>query len=341
MRIHWLDNPPLFAWIENDSYEFTVNKEHAYLVVNKLKYLQRHFDFFNSIPNGYTNYALSPNSVHKNVVLDENKNIIGYTWSGVASGMDNTPRGNEFGGYNKIMWIDAITQQALSALYLSRLNEQLNHKVEAKKWKIIYDQIKKTINYRYWDEEDCFYYDIEISSGKPCKIKTMASYWVLLAEVASPKQAARMVEILQDEKYFGVKYPFSSLSRDSKYFNKESGDYWRGGIWLPMAYMGTKALEKYGYYDLAHTLSTNTVYQQLRTYYNYTPNTIWEAYSPNKDEPTTEYSKIARLEFCGWSALGPISLTIENILGFRTINSNKISFIGTLKRKTKRMISKD
>lgn len=235
--------------------------------------------------------------------------------------MDNTPRGKDCGGYGKIMWIDAICQQALSALYISRLNDKMGNKSEAKKWKAIYDKLKNTINTRYWNEEDGFYYDVEVATGKHCKVKTMASYWALMAEIASPKQAERMIDILKNEQYFGTKYPFPSLSRDDKYFNAGTGDYWRGGIWLPMAYMGVKAIEKYGYYDLADKLATNVVQQQLRTFYAYSPHTIWEVYSPNKDEPSTEVGRIARPDFCGWSALGPISLTIENIVGFRKVDA--------------------
>lgn len=38
---------------------------------------------------------------------------------------------------------------------------------------------------------------------------------------------------------------------------------------------------------------------------------------------TNEHGKIARKDFCGWSALGPISLFIENVLGFNTIDAQK------------------
>jgi Trehalase len=326
IRIHLRDNPPLFSWVENNSYEFTGDFEHIDYVINKKKYLQRHFDYFNKIPVGNVNEDISGLPIYKNEVRDKNEDIIGYIWNGDASGMDNTPRGLDCGGYDKIMWIDAICQQALSALYISRLSEKLNNESESKKWKKIYDNLKTTINTRYWNEEDGFYYDVDVATGKHCKVKSMASYWALLAEIANPKQAERMVSILKDEKYFGVKYPFPSVSRDNNYFNEATGDYWRGGIWLPMAYMAVKGLEKYGYNAIANEMATNMVNQQLRTFYSVKPNTIWEVYNPNKDEPSTERERRARPDFCGWSALGPISLTIENILGFRKVDAlnNKV-----------------
>lgn len=321
LRIHLRDNPPLFAWIEHDNYRFTGDYEHLKLVLQDKKFLQRHFDYFNTVAKSNKQPEISPNEILRGIVKDNKNEIIGFTWTGGASGMDNTPRGRDAGGYNKIMWIDAISQQALSALYIARLCEQSNLKTEAKDWQKRYELLKKEINNRYWDKKDGYYYDVEIATGKPCRIKTPASFWAMLAEIPSKKQAAQMVEMLKSDRFLGGDYPWVSLARDDKDYNTATGDYWRGGIWLPMAYMGTKALEKYGYTDLADKLAEKVLRQQLRTYQAVSPHTIWECYSPGKDEPSTEHGRCARPDFCGWSALGPISLFIENILGFNKVDA--------------------
>lgn len=321
LRVHLRDNPPLFAWIEHDNYMFSADKEHVKYVLEDKKYLQRHFDMFNTIAKGDIKTEISPNPIFRDVVKDNKNNIIGFTWTGGASGMDNTPRGRDAGGYDKVMWIDAISQQALSALYISRLSLAYGDKAQARSWKKRYNALKKVINERYWDKKDGFYYDISIATGEPCRIKTPASFWTMLAEIPTKKQAEQMVKYLQTSDFLGGDYPWGSLARDDKDFNAETGDYWRGGIWLPMVYMGTKALEKYGYYDLADELAEKVVRQQLRTYKAVTPHTIWECYSPSSDRPSTEHGRRARPDFCGWSALGPISLFIENILGFRQIDA--------------------
>ena len=63
----------------------------------------------------------------------------------------------------------------------------------------------------------------------------------------------------------------------------------------------------------------------LATYNEYEPHTIWECYSPTKPMPATvpahDGENIVRPDFCGWSALGPISIYIEYVLGFHTINA--------------------
>jgi len=139
----------------------------------------------------------------------------------------------------------------------------------------------------------------------------------MLAGIPSQEQADRMVQYLRREDCLGGECPRVTLSKTDKDYNDATGDYWRGGIWLPTAYMGTKALEKYGYYDLADELAERVVRLQLRTYHAVEPHTIWECYSPSADLPSTEHGRRARPDFCGWSALGPISLFIENIMGFR------------------------
>ena len=87
--------------------------------------------------------------------------------------------------------------------------------------------------------------------------------------------------------------------------------------------MATKALEKYGYYADADAAAEKVVNLMQRTYENYDPHTIWECYSPTRDAPANHSSERVRPDFCGWSALGPISLFIENVIGFHHVDAQK------------------
>lgn len=332
LRIHLRDNPPLFAWIEYYNYLFSADREHIDDVLKERKFLQRHFDYFDNLVQGHRQPELSPNPIFLRPVKDEVGKIEGYIWRGGASGMDNTPRGRDAGGFDKVLWVDAICQQALSALYISRLCDLCGMENERQEWQERYEALKKTVNDNYWDERDGFYYDIDIETGEPCRIKTPASFWAMLAEIPDKRQAERMTQYLRSEEFMGGDYPWPTLARDDKEYNNETGDYWKGGIWLPMVYMGTKALEKYGYYELADELAEKVVRQQLRTYHAVEPHTIWECYSPSADRPSTERGRRARPDFCGWSALGPISLVIENIMGFRTVDGLNKTVVWDLKK---------
>lgn len=335
LLIHLRDNPPLFAWAEYENFSFSADRRQVDLVLYDKQYLQKHFRYFDSIPKGDVNGDVSPtyNPIHRDVFRFPDGRIKGYTWTGGASGMDNTPRGREAGGYGNILWVDAISQQALSALYISELYGKTGNKKQARRWQQTYNRLRHTINTLYWDERDGFYYDIDRQTGEPCRIMTPASFWPMMAGIPTREQADRMVRYLKSEQYLGGERPWNTLSRTDKDYNHRTGDYWRGGIWLPTAYMGTKALERYGYYDLADDLAERVVRQQLRTYQNYAPHTIWECYSPSVDTPSTEHGRRARPDFCGWSALGPISMFIENIMGFHKISALDKTINWRLKRK--------
>ena len=149
----------------------------------------------------------------------------------------------------------------------------------------------------------------------------------MLAEIPNKKQAEKLAKYAVDPMEFGGKYPWPSVSRRDKEYNDEIGDYWKGAVWLPLAYMATKALEIYGYYDIAYENSYKLLEQMSETYKEFTPATIWECYSPSAPCPSERQYKdrreLVRPDFCGWSALGPISIFIENVLGFYNIDANK------------------
>lgn len=64
-----------------------------------------------------------------------------------------------------------------------------------------------------------------------------------------------MVKYLRDPQEFGGNYPTPTLSRRDRDYHDQTGDYWRGGIWLPTTYMTVKALEEYGYHEEADMIA--------------------------------------------------------------------------------------
>lgn len=313
LNIQHPDNPPLFSWAEYCNFTVLGNKDHVRKLITQTQYLQKHFEWFDTVKPGWRFQPVS--TVRQSIPVKLEKKEDGYLWGGVQNGMDNTPRK---GG----LWLDALAQQGLSALYISRLAEVVGEDAIAKQWRATYEGIKKKVNDLYWDEEDGIYYDIDPESKAHLKVKTPASYWPMLAEMCSPAQAERMVKHLKDPQIFGGDRPWVTVARNDPAFTEPDGNYWRGAVWLPTAYMGTKALEKYGYYAEADAAAEKLLSQMLRTYHTYEPHTIWECYSPTRDFPANHGGDRVREDFCGWSALGPISLFIENVLGFHVVDGN-------------------
>ena len=307
-KIHHTDNPPLFAWIEYEYYRFTGDKSRIHRNLVEKKYLQKHFDYLEN--KCFT--GLCPEFSSSFVTWQKMEN--GYFWSGCPSGMDNTPRGN---GHYNIYWVDALAQMALSALYISRLADEIGESRISNEYQDKYREKCVLLNRLYFDEEDGSYYDIAIHRPWHSKVLTPASFWPLMAEAATPERAERQIKTLLDPMKLGGKVAVPSVSRSHMEFCAD-GRYWKGSVWLPTSYMVTKSLEKYGKYDLAADVAFSTINHMAKTYENFFPQTIWECYSPTEYKPATNRRQdcYCRPDFCGWSALGPISMMIENILGF-------------------------
>ena len=317
------DNPPLFSWAEYENALMSGDKEYIKNLLYDKCFLQKHYEW---VENLEQSIRLKGVYVATYLIAES----LGYKWEGGRSGMDNTPRGRTGEHALKqrpnnpdMLWIDAICQQALSAKIISKMFELIEDDKNYKIWQDKFLEKKKIINDYYWDAKDGFYYDINCKNHDFIKVKSIASYWTLTSGVATKEQADLLVSHLDNPNTFGGMVPFTSISRNDNDF-KPNGDYWRGGVWLPTAYATLKGLKEYGYIAEARLTSLKLLEHMYRTYTDFEPHTIWEAYSPTEFKPATNEKgngELSRPDFCGWSALGPISIYIEFILGFHTINA--------------------
>ncbi len=312
--IWFVDNPNLLAWVEWENYKMTGDVEHVKWLINDKQYLQKHYIMMETSRPG----DQLPNSSH---AVAHERTEYGYTGSNQIVGMDNSPRGRTYGERN-ILWVDTISQQALSAFYISKLASVAGNTEVVETYEQYYQGLKELINKYYWDEDDGIYYDINrYDPNLKDKVKTVASFWPMLAFVPDENQAASLLTHVNSDSSFGGFVDFPSVARDDPDFDEETGAYWRGGLWLPTAYMGIKGLENYGFIERADIAAEKILEEQYQTYVNVFPHTIWETYAPCSNEPSTEYGNRVRQDFCGWSALGPISLLIENVLGFHSVDA--------------------
>jgi hypothetical protein len=340
-KIHFSDNPPLFAWVEWEYYKMTGDKQRLNWVLNDHRYLEKHYNFIETARKFWINKY-----VH--VMKCAKRHPLGFEWRGNTSGMDNSPRGRNWWnciqslnprgqiGINFIYWVDLIAQQALTCDNISKIANVIDNKEVFDKYTSNFEEFKRILNTYYWNSEENTYFDIyrrptwylkwlhKTHRKMHNEVKTLASYWPMLAGICDKEQAIKMAEKVANGDEFGGEIPLPSLSRDDPEFDPR-GRYWRGGVWLPTAYMTIKALERYAFYDLADKTAERLVISMLKTYQNFSPHTIWEVYSPTEYRPSTlkRNEEGVRIDFCGWSALGPISLFIENILGFHEINAQE------------------
>jgi glycogen debranching enzyme len=322
IQVHIADNPPLLAWAEYENALLHGNKEYLKELLYVKKSLQRQYEWLEGLKERKT----LPNVNAETCWITEEK---GYRWDCGRSGMDNTPRGRTGEKAEKerpnnpdMLWLDALCQQALSAKAIADLFRLVGDTAQADEWDAKYSEKQTLVNDYYWDSEDEFYYDIDCNDKHFYKARTIASYWALTSKIATKHQAKAMLSYLLKDEDFGGQFPLVSLSRKDADF-QTSGQYWRGSVWLPTAYATLKGIANYGYYQETQALWHKLFLQMLRTYQEYEPHTIWECYSPTECKPAkqTNNRSDVRPDFCGWSALGPISIYLEYVLGFHHVNA--------------------
>lgn len=315
IKIQHPDNPPLFAWAEWESAKISGDRAHITDLLVCRQFPQKHFAWLETLKNP-TRFPYAGRETAWSATPR------GYRWSGIASGMDNTPRGRPDKNSPldavrpDFLWVDALAQQALSAECIANMAAAIGEHALAEPWRRRHADKCALLNALYWDETDGFYYDIDATDGTLLRVTTPASFWPLLAGAATPAQAARCAEKIDDPTKLGGDVPWVSVARDDATFDP-AGRYWQGSMWLPTAYAGLCALKRYGLFDTARRSAEKLLAHMHRTYTDHTPATIWECYAPIATQPgmNAKNSDIVRPDFCGWSALGPISIFLEYVIG--------------------------
>ncbi len=322
LKVHIADNPPLFAFAEYENALMHGDLDYVKDLLYQKRSLQGHYEWVESL----TERVELPGVLLRTYLTRED---CGYTWEGGSSGMDNTPRGKQTPVCEKerpnnpdMLWVDALCQQALSAGCIAKLFALVGDTAGEAEWNARFAEKQELLNRLYWDERDGFYYDIDRKDHSFYRVMTAASYWALTAEAATPDRAAAMAAWAEDPTALGGEVPLLSLSRSDPDFSP-TGRYWRGSLWLPTAYAALKGLSAYGYHEKAHVAAHKILRHMLKTYEEYEPHTIWECYAPDAPRPADDPKgkHIVRPDFCGWSALGPICLYLEYVLGFHTVNA--------------------
>jgi neutral trehalase len=280
-------NPPLFAWAEYNIYHKIGNKKRIREV---LPVLEKYFAWLESTfrrENGLYETPLA------------------------ATKMDNSPR------KGAAYLIDFNTQQALSALYMSELGDILNDKDISFKYKKHYFSLKTRINNYMWNDKDGFYYDLD-KGMKQIRVKTIASFWPLLAEIPNDAKAEKILAHIKNPNTFGTEHPFPTLAANEEAFEK-SGMGFRGSVYPPFTFMMIKGLEKYGAFELARASAIRHLYYMLDALHpeGKEKGSLWEAYAPRSEGHAKWPGKegFPRPQFLPYTALSTIALMIENIVG--------------------------
>jgi hypothetical protein len=162
---------------------------------------------------------------------------------------------------------------------------------------------------RMWDPESHFFYDLQ-AGGARGAVPTIAAFWTLLAEVATPEQAAHLAAWLQDPAAFGRPTPVPSLSAGAPGYDVRGGAY-RGGVFPPLVLMVVRGLRRAGHGDLAHRLAMGCA--EAVAAVAAATGTFWESYAPEAPAP----GRPARGGVPGSGGIASILFLLEEGIGLR------------------------
>ncbi|WP_297434310.1 trehalase family glycosidase [uncultured Cetobacterium sp.] len=266
--------PALAAWAVWEVYKVSEDKEFLKEMYPKLKeyhnwwYTNRDFD-----KNGIAEYG---GMVHRLNNTPE-EIILAAAWE---SGMDNAVRfdvegsgagdigvkvlenkdskGNLVGYSINQESVDLNSFLYAEKVYLSNMAEILGLPKEKKEYLASAKKVKEYVNKNMFDEKTGYYYDLQIDEAGNKKLlvnrgKGTEGYIPLWANLATKKEAKRVVENVMDENVMNTYLPFPTSAKDNPKYNPVK--YWRGPVWLDQAYFGIIGLNNYGYKKEAKDLS--------------------------------------------------------------------------------------
>ncbi|WLF69772.1 trehalase family glycosidase [Clostridium septicum] len=267
--------PALAAWSVWNVYKSTGDKEFLNEMYPKLVayhewwYRNRDHD-----KNGVVEYG---GMVHDLNNSDEER-ILAAAWE---SGMDNATRFDEEGYGEGDIGVKvfenkdkdgklvgySINQESVDLnayLYaekgfLKSMADELGKDKDSKKYEKEAKDLKDYVSKNMYDKETGFFYDLQINdNGSEKKLlvnrgKGTEGWIPLWAKMATKEEAEGVRKAMMDPEMFNTFVPLPTASKDNPKFDPNK--YWRGPVWLDQALYGVEALQNYGYYDDALTLS--------------------------------------------------------------------------------------
>jgi hypothetical protein len=144
-------------------------------------------------------------------------------------------------GLNSLYALDAESLAALAGI-LGKTEDQQAFRAD-------YEKIKQSVREKLWNDSDGIY-ENRFWNGQFSKRLSPSSFYPMLAGIATPEQANRMVhEHLLNPKEFWGEYVAPTTSRSDPAFADQN--YWRGSIWGPTNYMLYHAIDRYGFDQVA------------------------------------------------------------------------------------------
>ncbi len=187
------------------------------------------------------------------------------------SGQDDLPNWEEASfseetGTLTMNCLDLNCLYALDAYCLAQIANILNLPDDYTLYLDEYEQMKKLINSRLWNEREKFYFDRHWD-GRFSPRKAASNFYPLLARIPDQEQALAMIKRLLNPKEFWGDYVLPTISRDDPLFKEQQ--HRRGAIWPPTNYLVYQGLKAFGFDAVAAEFAQKSATLFLRSWENF------------------------------------------------------------------------
>jgi glycogen debranching enzyme len=282
-----ITQPPLLSYAANDILAKKMDMDFVRTIYPKLKKYHEWLWDNRRLPNGL------------------------FFWSQpYESGIDNSPRfGNRdeshFDDTTKLAAIDFSSYAVLDAESLAKLAKlQFDNsanpaeRASLEEDALLFTEqaaiVAQAVRDLLWDETTGYFYDLNVQTNKYVRIPTIASFFPLIAGIATEQQWQTMREHLSNTAEFNTPTPFPTVARNNAAFEK---DCWRGPVWINTAYLTIRGMQRYHGDELANAMA----YRLVDNVYQTAKNTgkFVEFYDPERDD----FTELTRKR-----GLGPLGL---------------------------------
>lgn len=185
--------------------------------------------------------------------------------------------------------VDLNCQRYLEYCAAEKIAQALHRKADAVSFHEQAGKIADLVRTELWDEADGFFYDRDIRTQKPIRLKHCHCFHVLESGIATKEQADRIIQghLLNPGEFWSA-YPLPSYAMDEPaytqhhklppgenpmYYLPDGHCNWRGGMWPHTAYSCAHGLNSYGYAKEASHIAEKLTelvdrYQYLYEWYN-------------------------------------------------------------------------
>jgi alpha,alpha-trehalase len=166
---------------------------------------------------------------------------------------DHDPLALAQAGHFFVTTVDFNAIRAADLEALSRIACELGKPADASHWRSCAQAVQHAVQTRLMQPAP---HDLEGLNELPIQVDSVAYFIALFGGCATPAQAARLVERLQQPDFWTA-YPIPNVPISSPAYSPNH--YWRGNVWMPINYMIYIGLRRYGYFDLASQLAAKTL----------------------------------------------------------------------------------